>query len=169
MKNTILVVDSCVWIDLHSVNLLEGLAKLPYRVMLTDFVGGELESPSNEVLEELGFDIVEMTDKEIDDVFQMFARYKKTISVQDASNLVLAKRYANDVVFLVSHDSKLQRAAIAEDINCMDALDLLDEMITQGCLNLEDARELVWELRRGRPNESERKCIQLLNKWNLVN
>ncbi|SDE28972.1 hypothetical protein [Sporomusa acidovorans] len=165
-KSVVLIVDSSMWMDLYQFGLLEQIGQLPYQLRVPDFVWDELVVPSTEEVEQLGVTIESFDSNEIVAIQKIRAK-RSGLSVPDASNIVLGLRCLNHfkVVYLAAHDSKLRKEAEARGLSCKDGLDLLDEMVLAGHVEIVDALKIAPELARGKKSISQPKVNMLIAKW----
>ena len=165
-SKTVLVIDASIWIDLCRSDIVYKIKLLPYQLEMTDLVWNEVLEQDQVELEGLRISPTEFSAEEVDEIYMMHSA-RRTLSPADCSNLVLAQKLVQKkrVVFLAVHDSALRKEAVNLGIACKDGLDLLDEMVGAGVIEVGGACEYLPGLSRGRPEVVIARTTALLEKW----
>lgn len=139
----IVVSDTNIFIDLISVNLLDGFFSLPWEIHTTDMVMKELKDSNQkeavETFRQQGcLTVKEFEGKEILKLMQMRNQALKSsnASIQDCSVWKLAK----DLVCpLLTGDNRLRKAAQKDDVEVHGILYLFDKMLEHNVIDYETA------------------------------
>lgn len=127
----IIVNDTNIFIDLHSIGLLEDMCNLPYEIHTVDFVAAEIV----EETQRLAFEQLVSTGKirvnsfSADEVMEIVAEHSDVsgnLSIPDCSVCYYARKHQ---VQMLTGDRRLRKYAEAQDIEVHGILFLFDEMV----------------------------------------
>lgn len=128
VKETILVKDACILIDLMQLDIFEMFAQTDYVILTTDAVVREITNPEqstllNQVLE--SGQIIREKDGSLAEVLVLQRKYRG-ISYQDATALELSKRKGG---MLISADGLLRKAGVKEQVTVHGTLWVILELV----------------------------------------
>lgn len=127
----IIVNDTNIFIDLHSIGLLEDMCNLPYEIHTVDFVAVEIM----EEMQRIAFEQLVSTGKirvnsfSADEVMEIVAEHSDVagnLSIPDCSVCYYARKHQ---VPMLTGDRRLRKYAEAQDIEVHGILFLFDEMV----------------------------------------
>lgn len=127
----IIVNDTNIFIDLHSIGLLEDMCNLPYEIHTVDFVAAEIV----EETQRLAFEQLVSTGKirvnsfSADEVMEIVAEHSDVsgnLSIPDCSVCYYARKHQ---VPMLTGDRRLRKYAETQDIEVHGILFLFDEMV----------------------------------------
>lgn len=128
----VLVIDSCIWIDLAKGGVLEEVFQLPQKIIDPDVLIQEEVRPTNwEKLANLGINFNPASSDEVAEVSRI-NNANRSISFYDASALELAKRVNG---LLLTDDGQLIKAAREHSVQVEGIIWLLNEMVTHKCIS----------------------------------
>lgn len=129
---SLLVIDSCVWIDLAKGMVLEEVFQLPYKIVDPDVLTQEEVRPTNwDKLANLGLNLIPASSDEVAEVSRI-NNTNRSISFYDASALELAKRVNS---LLLTDDGSLIKVAEEHSVQVQGITWLLNEMVSHKCLS----------------------------------
>lgn len=124
-----LVADTSVLIDLERGDLLQSAFRLPYRLVVPDFLyQRELSEPSGEELLALGLERTDLTNEQLEQALD-YRQEQPALSESDAFCLALASSLG---ATLLTGDGRLRALAAKRRVSCHGVLWLLDEMLRNG-------------------------------------
>ena len=165
----IIVNDTNILIDLHSIGLLEVLCELPYDVRTVDFVIAEITDPEqSEALSALATEnkirIESFDAEELGEIITEHSSVPGNISIPDCSVCYYARKYA---ATLLTGDRQLRRYAEANNVSVRGILFIFDELVANNVISSQQAsaklRELVAINVRLPKSEIEKR----INDWGL--
>ena len=133
----IIVNDTNIFIDLHSIGLLEEMCNLPYEIHTVDFVAAEIV----EEAQRLSFGQLVSTGKirvnsfSSDEVMEIVAEHSGVsgnLSIPDCSVCYYARKHQ---VPMLTGDRRLRKYAEAQEIEVHGILFLFDEMVKFGAVS----------------------------------
>lgn len=127
----IIVNDTNIFIDLHSIGLLECFCKLPYEIRTVDFVMAEISNPRQyEDMERLVTEgkicVESFTPEEIAEIVEEYSNVSGNLSIPDCSVCYYARKYD---VTLLTGDRQLRRYAEAGKLTVKGILFVFDELV----------------------------------------
>lgn len=162
----IIVNDTNIFIDLHSIGLLEEMCSLPYEIQTVDFVVAEIvdETQRNafEHLVETGR--VRVNSFSADEVMEIVAEHSNisgNLSIPDCSVCYYARKHN---VPMLTGDRRLRKYAEGQAIEVHGILFLFDEMVRFGVVPPDIAATKLEELmhlnaRLPKSEISQRICL----------
>ena len=165
----IIVNDTNILIDLHSLGLLEVLCELPYDVRTVDFVIAEITDPEqSEALSALAREnkirIESFDAEELGEIITEHSSVPGNISIPDCSVCYYARKHA---ATLLTGDRQLRRYAEANNVSVRGILFIFDELVANNVISSQQAsaklRELVAINVRLPKSEIEKR----INNWGL--
>ena len=166
----IIVNDTNILIDLHSIGLLEVLCELPYDVRTVDFVIAEITDPEqSEALSALATEnkirIESFDAEELGEIITEHSSVPGNISIPDCSVCYYARKHA---ATLLTGDRQLRRYAEANNVSVRGILFIFDELVANNVISSQQAsaklRELVAINVRLPKSEIEKR----INNWGLL-
>lgn len=145
----IIVNDTNIFIDLHSIGLLGALCELPYDVRTVDFVVAEITDPEqSEAISELAVEgkikIERFNPEELAEIISEHSSVPGNISIPDCSVCYYARKHS---ATLLTGDSQLRKYAGAGNVAVRGILFIFDELVANNILSPSQAaiklRELV--------------------------
>lgn len=133
----ILVNDTNIFIDLHSIGMLEVMCKLPYEIHTVDFVVAEIVDETQRI----AFDHLVSTGKirvnsfSAEEVMEIVAEHSDVsgnLSIPDCSVCYYARKHN---VPMLTGDRRLRKYAEAQSIEVHGILFLFDEMVRFGVVS----------------------------------
>lgn len=145
----IIVNDTNIFIDLHSIGLLDALCELPYDVRTVDFVVAEITDPGqSDAISHLAFEgkirIESFNPEELVEIISEHSSVPGNISIPDCSVCYYARKHS---ATLLTGDRQLRKYAESGNIAVRGILFIFDEVVANNILSLPQAamklRELV--------------------------
>ena len=125
----ILVNDTNIFIDLHSVGLLEEMCRLPYEIHTVDFVVAEIaDADQRRIFDELvargEISVDGFTADEVIEIVEEHSSVSGNLSIPDCSVCYFARKHN---VPLLTGDRRLRRYAEEQSIEVHGILFIFDE------------------------------------------
>lgn len=144
----ILVNDTNIFIDLHSVGLLEELCRLPYEIHTVDFVAAEIEdADQRKIFDELvdggGIFIDGFTADEVIEIVEEHSAVSGNLSIPDCSVCYFARKHQ---VPMLTGDKRLRRYAEQQSIEVHGILFIFDEFVRHGIVSTAIAADRLEKL-----------------------
>lgn len=139
----LLVSDANIFIDFAATELTPLLFRLPRRLLVPDALYHQELAARHGHLLELGLELRSLTGEQVEQALRLNAVYRGP-SVNDLFALTLAKHLGCP---LVTGDRRLREAAIAEAVEVLGTLTLM-EMLVVGALITIDQVETAYESMR---------------------
>ncbi|NLS76059.1 MAG: PIN domain-containing protein [Chloroflexi bacterium] len=155
------IADANILIDLHHGGVLALLARLPYRCLIPDLVRAELASPPSERIDELGFEIAELSGASVLELFALRPAHAG-LAVADLAALLVARDRRG---ILLTGDGALRRLAEQRAQAVHGVLWVLDEMVRHGLLAPEGACTALEAVLAGGARLPERACAKMRERW----
>lgn len=133
----ILVNDTNIFIDLHSVGLLQAMCLLPYEIHTVDFVVAEITDESQRsVFENLvdsgHIQINCFTADEVSEIVKEYSEVSGNLSVTDCSVCYFARKHG---VPMLTGDGRLRKYAERQSIEVHGVLFIFDELVRQAIIS----------------------------------
>ena len=133
----IIVNDTNIFIDLHSIGLLEEMCNLPYEIHTVDFVMAEIVEETQRIAFEhlVSIGKIRVNSFLAEEVMEIVAEHSEVsgnLSVPDCSVCYYARKYQ---VPMLTGDRRLRKYAEAQDIEVHGILFLFDEMVRFGVVS----------------------------------
>lgn len=163
----ILVNDTNIFIDLHSVALLKDLCQLPYEIHTVDFVVAEIEDPDQrKIFDELvdGKSIIVdgFTADEVMEIVAEHSAVSGNLSIPDCSVCFFARKYK---VPMLTGDRRLRRYAEQQSIEVHGILFVFDELVRHGIISALTAADRLEELFVINSRLPKTEIRNRLNRW----
>lgn len=135
----IIVNDTNIFIDLHSLGMLDELFKLPYEIHTVDLVIAEITNPTQaegigNFIERGLIHVHSFTDTEIGEIANEHSKVSNNLSFQDISVCYYARKSNYS---LITGDRRLRKYAEQANVEVHGILFLLDEMIVHNIISPE--------------------------------
>lgn len=130
----IIVNDTNIFIDLHSVGLLEELCRLPYDIHTVDFVVAEIEDTEqreifDKLVDENRIIVDGFTADEVLEIVEEHSAVSGNLSIPDCSVCYFARKHN---VPMLTGDRRLRRYAEQQSIEVHGILFIFDEFVRHG-------------------------------------
>ena len=144
----ILVNDTNIFIDLHSVGLLEEMCRLPYEIHTVDFVVAEIaDADQRRIFDELvaqgGIFIDGFTADEVIEIVEEHSSVSGNLSIPDCSVCYFARKHN---VPMLTGDRRLRRYAEEQSIEVHGILFIFDELVKHDIISTSMAADRLEEL-----------------------
>ena len=132
----IIVNDTDIFIDLHSIGLLECFCELPYEIRTVDFVMAEISNPQQYAeIERLANEgkilVASFTPEELSEIVEEYSNVPGNLSLPDCSVCYYARKYD---ITLLTGDRQLRRYAEAGNLTVKGTLFVFDELIAHSVI-----------------------------------
>lgn len=133
----IIVNDTNIFIDLHSIGLLDELCNLPYEIHTVDFVAYEIvEETQRSAFERLvSVGKIRINSFSVEEVMEIVAEHSAVsgnLSIPDCSVCYYARKYQ---VPMLTGDRRLRNYAESQAIEVHGILFVFDEMVRYGVIS----------------------------------
>lgn len=144
----IIVNDTNIFIDLHSVGLLEELCRLPYDIHTVDFVVAEIEDTEqreifDKLVDENRIIVDGFTADEVLEIVEEHSAVSGNLSIPDCSVCYFARKHN---VPMLTGDRRLRRYAEQQSIEVHGILFIFDEFVRHGIVSTTIAAERLEKL-----------------------
>lgn len=166
----IIVNDTNIFIDMHSIGLLGLMCELPHEIHTVDFVVSEIINPDQKAV----FDqmiasgkimVNSFTSTEVSEIFEEYSAVSGNLSITDCSVCYYARK--NSVPMLTG-DRRLRKYAEQQSIEVHGILFLFDEMVATGVLSPHKAAEKLSELMMLNARLPKTEITSRTDKWVLI-
>ncbi len=167
IKETLLISDTNILLDMISVDLLNAFFLLPCEFYTTDFIIEEIKQPEqrktlqpfidSQKLQVLSFDI-----DEFPNVLALYLRNQNNASIPDCSVWYLAKKTSGR---LLTGDGKLRSSADADGVNVSGILFVFDRLVEYKILAQKNAADLLERLTQINMRLPKRECQKRIEHW----
>ncbi|MDE6444282.1 MAG: type II toxin-antitoxin system VapC family toxin [Muribaculaceae bacterium] len=163
----IIVNDTNIFIDLHSIGLLEALCELPYDVRTVDFVIAEITDPEqSEALSALATErkirIESFDAEELGEIITEHSSVPGNISIPDCSVCYYARKHT---ATLLTGDRQLRRYAEASKVSVRGVLFLFDELVANNIIPSHQAAAKLLELVAINVRLPKAEIEKRINNW----
>jgi len=163
----IIVNDTNIFIDLHSIGLLRALCDLPYDVRTVDFVINEINDPAqSESLAALvaeGKIKVERFDmEELAEIIEEHSTVPGNLSIPDCSVCYYARKHS---ATLLTGDRQLRKYAERNNVAVRGVLFIFDELVAKGVIIEEMAAQKLRELTNVNVRLPKSEIEKRIRKW----
>lgn len=163
----ILVNDTNIFIDLHSVGLLSEISSLPYEIHTVDFVVEEvIDSSQRAVLDKLisegKITVNSFNEEELMDIVDEHSTISGNLSITDCSVCYFARKHR---VPLLTGDRRLRKYAEQQAIEVHGILFIFDEMVHYSIISSSVAADKLEELYRLNSRLPKAAIKDRLNRW----
>lgn len=163
----IIVNDTNIFIDLHSVGLLEEMCNLPYEIHTVDFVAAEIVEETQRVEFEhlIATGRIRVDSFTVDEVMEIVAEHSEVsgnLSIPDCSVCYYARKHQ---VPMLTGDRRLRKYAEAQAIEVHGILFLFDEMVRSGVVPPNIAAAKLEKLMQLNIRLPKSEISQRINLW----
>lgn len=139
----LLISDANILIDLEEGQLIELMFQLPYQFSIPDILFVEELEDEHAALLGYGLQLAELSSVTMTYALELIPRYSKA-SRNDCFALALASQ---ENCTLLTGDRELKKAAEAEAVVVSGTIWLIEQMIHQGLINVDQARQAYQNMR----------------------
>lgn len=166
----ILVNDTNIFIDLHSVGLLEEMCRLPYEIHTVDFVVAEIaDADQRRIFDELvdrGEIYVDgFTADEVIEIVEEHSSVSSNLSIPDCSVCYFARKHN---VPMLTGDRRLRRYAEEQSIEVHGILFIFDELVRHDIISTSMAADRLEELFAINARLPKAEIRERINRWRIV-
>lgn len=166
----ILVNDTNIFIDLHSVGLLEEMCRLPYEIHTVDFVVAEIaDADQRRIFDELvaqgGIFIDGFTADEVIEIVGEHSSVSGNLSIPDCSVCYFARKHN---VPMLTGDRRLRRYAEEQSIEVHGILFIFDELVRHDIISTSMAADRLEELFAINARLPKTEIRNRINRWKSV-
>lgn len=163
----ILVNDTNIFIDLHSVGLLEEMCRLPYEIHTVDFVVAEIaDADQRRIFDELvaqgGIFIDGFTADEVIEIVEEHSSVSGNLSIPDCSVCYFARKHN---VPMLTGDRRLRRYAEEQSIEVHGILFIFDELVKHDIISTSMAADRLQELFAINARLPKAEIRERINRW----
>ena len=163
----ILVNDTNIFIDLHSVGLLEEMCRLPYEIHTVDFVVAEIaDADQRRIFDELvaqgGIFIDGFTADEVIENVEEHSSVSGNLSIPDCSVCYFARKHN---VPMLTGDRRLRRYAEEQSIEVHGILFIFDELVKHDIISTSMAADRLEELFAINARLPKAEIRERINRW----
>lgn len=166
----ILVNDTNIFIDLHSVGLLEEMCRLPYEIHTVDFVVAEIvDADQRRIFDELvaggGISVDGFTADEVIEIVEEHSSVSGNLSIPDCSVCYFARKHN---VPMLTGDRRLRRYAEEQSIEVHGILFIFDELVKHDIISTSMAADRLEELFAINARLPKAEIRERINRWRIV-
>lgn len=166
----ILVNDTNIFIDLHSVGLLEEMCRLPYEIHTVDFVVAEIaDADQRRIFDELvargEISVDGFTADEVIEIVEEHSSVSGNLSIPDCSVCYFARKHN---VPMLTGDRRLRRYAEEQSIEVHGILFIFDELVRHDIISTSMAADRLEELFAINARLPKAAIRERINRWKSV-
>lgn len=166
----ILVNDTNIFIDLHSVGLLEEMCRLPYEIHTVDFVVAEIaDADQRRIFDELvargEISVDGFTADEVIEIVEEHSSVSGNLSIPDCSVCYFARKHN---VPMLTGDRRLRRYAEEQSIEVHGILFIFDELVKHDIISTSMAADRLEELFAINARLPKAEIRDRINRWRSV-
>jgi predicted nucleic acid-binding protein len=166
----ILVNDTNIFIDLHSVGLLEEMCRLPYEIHTVDFVVAEIaDADQRRIFDELvargEISVDGFTADEVIEIVEEHSSVSGNLSIPDCSVCYFARKHN---VPMLTGDRRLRRYAEEQSIEVHGILFIFDELVRHDIISTSMAADRLEELFAINARLPKAEIRERINRWKSV-
>lgn len=166
----ILVNDTNIFIDLHSVGLLEEMCRLPYEIHTVDFVVSEIaDADQRRIFDELvargEISVDGFTADEVIEIVEEHSSVSGNLSIPDCSVCYFARKHN---VPMLTGDRRLRRYAEEQSIEVHGILFIFDELVKHDIISTSMAADRLEELFAINARLPKAEIRDRINRWRSV-
>ncbi len=144
----IIVNDTNIFIDLHSIGLLRALCDLPYDVRTVDFVINEISDADQSaalaaLVSEGKIKVERFNIEELTEIIEEHSMVPGNLSIPDCSVCYYARKHS---ATLLTGDRQLRKYAEGNNVAVRGVLFIFDELVSKGVIVAEIAAQKLREL-----------------------
>mgnify|MGYP002598386728 FL=1 len=166
----ILVNDTNIFIDLHSVGLLEEMCRLPYEIHTVDLVVAEIaDADQRRIFDELvargEISVDGFTADEVIEIVEEHSSVSGNLSIPDCSVCYFARKHN---VPMLTGDRRLRRYAEEQSIEVHGILFIFDELVRHDIISTSMAADRLEELFAINARLPKAEIRERINRWKSV-
>lgn len=166
----ILVNDTNIFIDLHSVGLLEEMCRLPYEIHTVDFVVAEIaDADQRRIFDGLvargEISVDGFTADEVIEIVEEHSSVSGNLSIPDCSVCYFARKHN---VPMLTGDRRLRRYAEEQSIEVHGILFIFDELVRHDIISTSMAADRLEELFAINARLPKTEIRNRINRWKSV-
>lgn len=166
----ILVNDTNIFIDLHSVGLLEEMCRLPYEIHTVDFVVAEIaDADQRRIFDGLvargEISVDGFTADEVIEIVEEHSSVSGNLSIPDCSVCYFARKHN---VPMLTGDRRLRRYAEEQSIEVHGILFIFDEFVRHDIISTSMAADRLEELFAINARLPKAEIRERINRWKSV-
>ena len=163
----ILVNDTNIFIDLHSVGLLEEMCRLPYEIHTVDLVVAEIaDADQRRIFDELvargEISVDGFTADEVIEIVEEHSSVSGNLSIPDCSVCYFARKHN---VPMLTGDRRLRRYAEEQSIEVHGILFIFDELVKHDIISTSMAADRLEELFAINARLPKAEIRERINRW----
>lgn len=163
----IIVNDTNIFIDLHSIGLLSALCDLPYDVRTVDFVVNEIkdQAQAESLATLVGEGKIKIESFNIDELAEIIEEHSAisgNLSVPDCSVCYYARKHS---ATLLTGDRQLRRYAEDNNVTVRGVLFIFDELVAQNIIGAGIAAQKLRELTNINVRLPKSEIEKRIKKW----
>ncbi len=163
----ILVNDTNIFIDLHSVGLLKEMCRLPYEIHTVDFVVAEIaDADQRRIFDELvargEISVDGFTADEVIEIVEEHSSVSGNLSIPDCSVCYFARKHN---VPMLTGDRRLRRYAEEQSIEVHGILFIFDELVKHDIISTSMAADRLEELFAINARLPKAEIRERINRW----
>lgn len=163
----ILVNDTNIFIDLHSVGLLEEMCRLPYEIHTVDLVAAEIaDADQRRIFDELvargEISVDGFTADEVIEIVEEHSSVSGNLSIPDCSVCYFARKHN---VPMLTGDRRLRRYAEEQSIEVHGILFIFDELVRHDIISTSMAADRLEELFAINARLPKAEIRDRINRW----
>ena len=163
----ILVNDTNIFIDLHSVGLLEEMCRLPYEIHTVDFVVAEIaDADQRRIFDGLvargEISVDGFTADEVIEIVEEHSSVSGNLSIPDCSVCYFARKHN---VPMLTGDRRLRRYAEEQSIEVHGILFIFDELVRHDIISTSMAADRLEELFAINARLPKAEIRDRINRW----
>ncbi|WP_290380632.1 PIN domain-containing protein [uncultured Duncaniella sp.] len=163
----ILVNDTNIFIDLHSVGLLEEMCRLPYEIHTVDLVVAEIaDADQRRIFDELvargEISVDGFTADEVIEIVEEHSSVSGNLSIPDCSVCYFARKHN---VPMLTGDRRLRRYAEEQSIEVHGILFIFDELVRHDIISTSMAADRLEELFAINARLPKAEIRNRINRW----
>ena len=163
----ILVNDTNIFIDLHSVGLLEEMCRLPYEIHTVDLVVAEIaDADQRRIFDELvargEISVDGFTADEVIEIVEEHSSVSGNLSIPDCSVCYFARKHN---VPMLTGDRWLRRYAEEQSIEVHGILFIFDELVRHDIISTSMAADRLEELFAINARLPKAEIRDRINRW----
>lgn len=166
----ILVNDTNIFIDLHSVGLLEEMCRLPYEIHTVNFVVAEIaDADQRRIFDGLvargEISVDGFTADEVIEIVEEHSSVSGNLSIPDCSVCYFARKHN---VPMLTGDRRLRRYAEEQSIEVHGILFIFDELVRHDIISTSMAADRLEELFAINARLPKAEIRERINRWKSV-
>lgn len=163
----IIVNDTNIFIDLHSIGLLRALCDLPYDVRTVDFVINEINDPAQSeslaaMVAEGKIKVERFDMEELAEIIEEHSMVPGNLSIPDCSVCYYARKHT---ATLLTGDRQLRKYAEGNNVVVHGVLFIFDELVAKGIIIEEMAAQKLRELTNVNVRLPKSEIEKRIKKW----